>query len=795
MDNLPITTSAHTLPAQIRHEFLNGLLMKYGGEKCRYGLCIPHYSDAIYAIAAHPTGTHLVTAGNTGLNLWQTDLWKCVRRISDEDSTFAVAFSPDGRLFVSGGIARLADGTNGRYRLRLWNVPDFDCLHLLEEDTVEVASQLVFSSDGRRVYVGSRTRLNEYAVQKKRLTLRKSVPFVEPGGVHCLAVSDDYKWIAAGRTRHVEVFSRERGRKLFSFSLPAEIPEADPVVLCFVDDGQRLAVAWKGASDKANVVTVFPLGLHIEPIFLDSNGLDVITSLTVDDEKGVLTCMDKRATVCAWSLATRSRIRQEPHSFLQASRRSKNSAITSACLLDNKQGAFLVSSCADEATTFAGIDLITGKSNRIEEFSFPSSPSSLAADDYLLLVGYGFVYAAIALCNMKTGRLTGMVPQSGCVQRVLPLPGKQGMISRTLDDSGSNSVVAIDADSKELWKVASEAKGPLASEDLLLSVSPDGLGVALAYRKHGDFNSSGEWLITMWNLHGPGMRSPSFRKTLEHVWSMAVTDGGKHLIIGGPESNVRIVSAETGICRAGRVADPSEGPIRHIVPLGNDKMLVANNSNICYVSSFDTLQVDRTARHHGFIAFASGSLLSCDEHLLLRGVDTIQCWNVATLTKSWEYLPGRRVFDACFVGEDDLVAVACQDRAVHFLWPSTGELMAKWYMPSKGGILWTAPSDEKHAPHGWFWCDDPRGLITVTRSDGKGLPEAIPEDDPKYNEIIQRYNRRDIILARLQGPAAYRAAIEKMDRVVELVSREKDATKLANQQTKSLPKPERDTHE
>ena len=75
---------------------------------------LPGHTDEVFAVAFHPDGKRLATAGRDGaVWLWDLERGEVVARLQGHSSyIWSLAFSPDGKTLVSG---------SGDFTVRLWD--------------------------------------------------------------------------------------------------------------------------------------------------------------------------------------------------------------------------------------------------------------------------------------------------------------------------------------------------------------------------------------------------------------------------------------------------------------------------------------------------------------------------------------------------------------------------------------------------------------------------------------------------------------------------------------------------
>jgi len=104
---------------------------------------------AILAVAFSPAGKTVVTCGEDNkLLVRDADTGKITATLDNKDDVTCLAFSPDGKLVVSGS-GKLLVG-EGDKLVRIWDLAQGKCLHMLEGHGKTVRA-VAFSSDGKQV--------------------------------------------------------------------------------------------------------------------------------------------------------------------------------------------------------------------------------------------------------------------------------------------------------------------------------------------------------------------------------------------------------------------------------------------------------------------------------------------------------------------------------------------------------------------------------------------------------------------------------------------------------------------
>lgn len=103
-------------------------------------------------IVFSPDGKSLVSQGRDNLKVWDVETAKVRRTLQGNKAwVMAAAFSPDGKVFATGGIVRENDKVSGG-EVILWDAQTGDLKHTLPRQTLPV-SMLAFSPDGKTLAV------------------------------------------------------------------------------------------------------------------------------------------------------------------------------------------------------------------------------------------------------------------------------------------------------------------------------------------------------------------------------------------------------------------------------------------------------------------------------------------------------------------------------------------------------------------------------------------------------------------------------------------------------------------
>ncbi len=156
---------------------------------------VPGLSERLYDLAYSADGKWLATAsGDPGqfgtVKLWAVegsgDLKPSKTLLESNDSVFAVAFSPDGKLLAAAGADRA---------IRIWEIPAGKQLALIE-DHADWIFDLAFSPDGKRLASASRDKTSKVFDVVKKESLVTFPGHAET--VYAVTFTPDGKQVASG---------------------------------------------------------------------------------------------------------------------------------------------------------------------------------------------------------------------------------------------------------------------------------------------------------------------------------------------------------------------------------------------------------------------------------------------------------------------------------------------------------------------------------------------------------------------------------------------------------------------
>jgi WD40 repeat protein len=163
------------------------------------------------------------------------------------------------------------------------------------------------------------------------------------------------------------------------------------------------------------------------------------------------------------------------------------------------------------------------------------------------------------------------------------------------------------------------------------------------------------------------------------------------------------------------------------------------------------------------LADVSAVVASADgEHLLTASADgTAILWEMRSGVVVMRYQGGNSRLTSAALAQDERTVVAgSTDGMVRFWDRETGELLTSLHNLDEG-FLWTAPPDDA-AVSGWFWTDRP-ALVHVLRCNEDGSnPEVLSDDTPELSVHLELYNRKEMVIGRLNNPEKYQREVERI---------------------------------
>ncbi len=218
---------------------------------------------SVKALAVSPDGRQFVSGGRGGsVRVWELERGVCLRTlVGGKGGVGAVVVTPDGRWVIASDLDPQYPVRRGAEDgVRIWELESGQWLRTLLNNDVE---SMAVTPDGRRLFTGSNFgSITEWELETgRRLKNRGRFKW----GVAALAVSPDGRYLFASDNNEVHMWSLETGSKIpASIGFSRRWVDFDvyntPVILSLAvsPDGRRLIMGTRFEADKG-ILGVFDL--------------------------------------------------------------------------------------------------------------------------------------------------------------------------------------------------------------------------------------------------------------------------------------------------------------------------------------------------------------------------------------------------------------------------------------------------------------------------------------------------------------------------------------------------------
>jgi WD40 repeat protein len=357
--------------------------------------------------------------------------------------------------------------------------------------------------------------------------------------------------------------------------------------------------------------------------------------------------------------------------------------------------------------------------------------------------------------------------------------------SRILEccSEGAFSWLCISADGKRLATVNKERRSVRVWDidtEACLCTSARGFANQLS------FNCDGSLLLTGYGDRRAVLSDSTSGRSLavypgtgpdlnagDHVSAVCLSMDGTYAVIARHDDCVRVYHTRTGRClselRTGHASSYTSGAIYGLLLTADNRYVVTGCKGNVYVWELRTgCRVSHLwTTHHALYSVAydnhTGRLLTFGTKALRGGREghrIAQLWDLHEGRCVTAYGDGGWDVTGIAMSANGRFATGCSDGVVRLWDTMSTELVATFYSLERG-FLWTIPPDDK-APCGWFWTDREELIHVVECSEDGGNPRPLARDDPRRREYMSVFNRRDMVMARLNDPAEYQRLVGPM---------------------------------
>lgn len=261
-------------------------------------------SNTTYAAAFSPDGRTFATGGNFGFSLWQTSTGKRLRSV-EWFRVFSLAFAPDGRTLATGALEKGP---------ALWNAASGEKIAQLEEQGAGTVARrdglhsLAFAPNGRLLAstYGSGVILWDVAKRKEIRRLER-----HDKSVHTTAFSSDGKLLASGgEDKTIRLWEASTGRELGQL----QGHQATVTSLVFSADGKTLISGSGGSpifpgTTERKALRLWDVDSGEERGAIDEQRCDSSSCFLALSRDGKLLIAVDGGCVRLWDPATRKEIR------------------------------------------------------------------------------------------------------------------------------------------------------------------------------------------------------------------------------------------------------------------------------------------------------------------------------------------------------------------------------------------------------------------------------------------------------------------------------------------------------